>query len=131
MCAPSITIAWRLLISGIARFMRAEALLDAVADRRLEDLPAVERQATASRVTSSSVGPRPPEMITNCAAPNARRTVAGQPLAIVADHVLGRHFDAQIVQLLGEEKRIGIDPLGRQHLRADRDDLGVHRSDDW
>ena len=38
----------------------AEALLDRVADLLVEDLPAVERSATASRVTSSSVGPRPP-----------------------------------------------------------------------
>jgi hypothetical protein len=52
---------------------------------------------------------------------------AGQPLAVVADHALGYHFDADVVQFGGEIEGVGIDAVGRQHLRAASDDFRVHR----
>jgi len=46
---------------------------------------------------------------------------------VVADHALGHHFDAQVVQLAGEIERVGIDALGRQHFGTDRNDFGIHQ----
>jgi hypothetical protein len=49
-----------------------------------------------------------------------------QPFEIVAHHALENHFNAQLIDLLGEIERIRIRAEGRQQLRADRDDLGIH-----
>jgi hypothetical protein len=51
----------------------------------------------------------------------------GEGFTVVADHRLGAHFHAQVIQLAGEPERVGVDALGRQHFRADSDDFGVHQ----
>ena len=43
---------------------------------------------------------------------SASRTAAVSSCAIVADDQLAAHFDAQRVQLIGDEQRIGVDALG-------------------
>ena len=49
----------------------------------------------------------------------------GQPLALVAHHRLAHHLNAQGIELIGEIQRIGVEPLRRQQLRTDGDDLRV------
>ena len=83
--------------------------------------------ATASRVTSSSVGPRPPERITMGERAMDWRTWVGEAVAVVADDAFGDHFDAEIVQLGGEVERVGVDAIACEHLAADGDDFGVHQ----
>ena len=51
----------------------------------------------------------------------------GQAVAVVADDALGDHFDAELVQLIGEVERVGVEAIGSEHLAADRDDFGVHQ----
>ena len=58
----------------------------------------------------------------------ARAHGVRQAVAVVADHALGDHFHAQVVQFAGEIERVGVHALGGEHLRADRDDFGVHQS---
>ena len=85
-------------------------------------------RATASRVTSSSVGPRPPERITMgerdraCRTASARRS-RSSPITHLATTSTPRSFSSR-----GEIERIGVDALRRQHLRADRDDFRVHQT---
>ena len=112
---------------GHGAIHRAKTLLDAVVDRGIEDLPAVERHGDCIAreiVFGGSESARDDDELRGAQRAPDR---AGQTLEIVADHVFGRHFDAQIVQLLGQEERIRIDALVRQHLGADGYDLGVHR----
>ena len=45
---------------------------------------------------------------------------------IIADHRLARHLDAEPVELRGEEKGIGIDPVRGQQFRSDCDDFSFH-----
>jgi len=75
--------------------------------------------ATASRVTSSSVGPKPPVRITSSERAAGGADGFGQPIAVVAHDGLGGHFDAQRVELIGEPKGIGVHALRREQLGAD------------
>ena len=52
----------------------------------------------------------------------------GEAAEIVADHALGDHFHAEIVQLAGEIQGVGVQALCRQQFRADCDDFGVHQN---
>ena len=45
---------------------------------------------------------------------------------VVADDCLESNFHSQTVQFFGEIKRVGVLPERSQHLRAHRDDLGIH-----
>ncbi len=83
--------------------------------------------ATASRVTSSSVGPSPPERIRIAERAHGLADLGGEAVAVVADHAFGDHFDAELVQLGGEVERVGIEAIAREHLAADGDDFGVHQ----
>ena len=51
----------------------------------------------------------------------------GEMLATIADDGLEDHFNAQLVELLGQIKRVGVLTEGGQQLGANGDDLGVHR----
>src|SRR6185437_4393790 len=58
----------------------------------------------------------------------ARQTIpnrAGKTNTVVANDQFANDFDAQVVKLLREEQRVGIDALWRQQLRADGYDFGV------
>src|SRR6478672_4786936 len=66
--------------------------------------------AMASRVQSSTVGPRPP-VIT----------------MIFARHRLKTHLDAQGAQFFGNQQGIAVGPASQEKLRTDRNDFG----DDW
>ena len=125
--APSMTKAWRLFTSAILRFMRAKRASICSAISGWKTSLRSSAWATASRVTSSSVGPRPPERITIGERESARAHGIRQPVAVVADHGFGGHLHAQVVELGGEVERIGVDALGGEHLRADCDDFGVHQ----
>ncbi len=74
--APSGTIAWRTLTSGISRFRERKRLS---MWRRISSLRRSLRwrsSATVSRVRSSSVGPSPPEEITSGTRFNASRNAS-------------------------------------------------------
>ena len=47
-------------------------------------------------------------------------------VVLVADHGFAGDGDAQMVEPLGEEKRVGIDAVGREQFRADGDDFSLH-----
>ena len=47
-------------------------------------------------------------------------------VVLVADHGFAGHGDAESVEPLGEEKRVGIDAVGREQFRTDRDDFSLH-----
>ena len=49
-----------------------------------------------------------------------------QALQIVTHDAFEDHFDAQVVDLFGEIKRIGICAEGCEQFGANRNDLGVH-----
>ena len=83
-------------------------------------------RATASRVTSSSVGPRPPVSTTRSARVIAAATSAATRRPI-ADDVLGPDADAERGQALGDGERVGVEARRHQQLRADRDDLGASK----
>ena len=110
----------------MARFICAKALLDAVVDRGIENLAAVERHGDGIAREIVFGGPETAGEDHELSGPQRAPDGAGQALQIVADHVFGGHFDAQIIQLLGEEEGVRIDPLVRQHLGADGYDFGVH-----
>ncbi len=69
--APSSTIAWRRLMSGIVypRLANRCRRVSTIAGSSTSARPS--RRATASRVTSSSVGPRPPLVTTRSDRPSA------------------------------------------------------------
>ena len=46
--------------------------------------------------------------------------------AIVADDGFPHDLDADAIQLFGQEKRIGIQPVRGQKLRANGDDFSFH-----
>ena len=54
-----------------------------------------------------------------------------QWLELVADHRLARDLDAQPVELRGEEKGIGVDPVRGQQFRSDCDDFSFHFELAW
>ena len=56
----------------------------------------------------------------------ARLAACGEMLAAVADDGLENHFNAQLVELLGQIKRVRVLTERSQQLRANGDDLGVH-----
>jgi hypothetical protein len=46
---------------------------------------------------------------------------------IIPDHGLEGDDDAQLVELVGQEKRVGVLTERSKHLRADRNDFSDHR----
>ncbi len=60
------------------------------------------------------------------ASPQRIRHDRFQHVAVVAGHGLPLQVDAQLVEPLGNEERIGIEMRGRQHLAAHRDNLCSH-----
>ena len=84
--------------------------------------------ATASRVTSSSVGPKPPVVITTSARARAVSSGGGHPAEVVADGGLVEEIQAQGGQLPGDEGGVRVDDLTQEELRADADDLRAHGS---
>ena len=78
--APSITKACRLLISAILRPARAKRCSRAAAISEWKLSLRSSACATASRVTSSSVGPRPPDRMTISPQETARRTASARRL---------------------------------------------------
>ena len=104
----------------------AKTLLDAVVDRGIEDLPAIERHGDgiARKVVfgGAETAGDDYDLGRSQRAPYG----AGEALEVVADHMFGGHLHAQIIQLLRHEKRIRVDPFVRQHLGANGYDLGVH-----
>jgi len=49
-----------------------------------------------------------------------------QAFEVIADHALENYLNTQLVNLLGEKKRVCIHAEGSQQLGAYRNDLGVH-----
>ena len=49
-----------------------------------------------------------------------------QATQIIADDTFENYVNAQQVELLGEVERVGVHAEGREHLRAHRDDFGIH-----
>jgi hypothetical protein len=49
-----------------------------------------------------------------------------QTFEIVAHHALENYFNPQLIDLLGEIKRIRIHAEGRQQFGANRNDFSVH-----
>ena len=125
--APSITSACFRLLSGIgirhvaARTWRAATC---VASRRSESERA---SAAASRVRSSSVGPRPPMRITMSTRPSAVRNGRNEVLAAIADDRLEGHGYADFVELFSQVEGIGVLAERGQHFRPDSDDFGFHK----
>ena len=60
--------------------------------------------------------------------PSADANGIHQILAAVANDGLERHGDANLVELLRKEKRVGVLPVRGEHLRADGDDFRFHKS---
>src|SRR5260370_4502608 len=50
----------------------------------------------------------------------------GEQIVIVADDHLTADFDAECVELVSDEEGVGIDALGGERFRTDRDDFGFH-----
>src|SRR6266851_2334527 len=50
----------------------------------------------------------------------------GQQIAIVTDHSLAQHFNANGIQLLGKEERVSVQAVRRKQLRTNRDDFSFH-----
>ena len=82
--------------------------------------------ATASRVRSSSVGPRPPMKMRMSERKRPCCSGFDQATQIIADDALENYVNAQQVELLGEVERVGVHAEGREHLGAHRDDFGIH-----
>ena len=72
------------------------------------------------------MGPSPPVQIRISVRDKRLLNAFNQALTMVADHAFENNFDAQVVELLGEKKGIGVLAIRRQHLGADRNDLCVH-----
>ena len=49
-----------------------------------------------------------------------------QVFEVVPHDALKNNFHAQLIDLLGKIQRIGVGTEGREQLRTNRDDLGVH-----
>ena len=89
--APRGTIAWRRLFSGIVMPRRANRSLNAFDDAVVDVEPDAQARARrASRVTSSSVGPRPPVITTRSAHSSARLERPRHLVDVVADDPLKR-----------------------------------------
>ncbi len=104
----------------------AKALLDSVADRGIENEAAVERERDGVAGEIVFGGPESAGDHDDGNGAQSAPDRPGEALKIVADDVFRGDFDAEVVELLRDEERVGIDPFVRQHLRADGDDLGVH-----
>ena len=52
-------------------------------------------------------------------------------VVLIADDGFAGHGDAEMVEPLGEEKRVGIDAVGREQFRTDRDDFSLHAWESW
>ena len=124
--APSITMACRSLISGMARPNRRNLswMERNTSSSRKSFRPS--KSATVWRVRSSSVGPRPPDdTITSArssACSNDERISSGR----VADHGLVHHAQADLIQLRCQEKGIGVQPKRGEQFGTDCDDLSLH-----
>ena len=102
-----------------------EPLLEPLDDRRLLDRAARRAtSATASRVTSSSVGPRPPVRMTRSARSSARRKCSATSRRSSPTTVFARSSMPSDGETVGEEQRVGIEPRRAEQLAADRDDFG-------
>ncbi len=53
----------------------------------------------------------------------------GEQIAVVADNRLANDFDADLVQLSGQEERVGVGAVRSQHLRTDGNDFRFHLVD--
>ena len=73
MLAPFGTIAWRMLISGIRRLREANISEITMPTSSLNSSSTPMISAMASRVMSSCVGPRPPQMMTASASSSVER----------------------------------------------------------
>jgi len=49
-----------------------------------------------------------------------------QAREIIPDHALENYFDSKLIDFLSEIERVCVGAVGRQQLRTDRDDLGIH-----
>ena len=54
-----------------------------------------------------------------------------QGAQLIADHRFPRDFDAEPIELRGEEKGIGVDPVRGQQFRSDCDDFSFHSKLTW
>ena len=58
--------------------------------------------------------------------PHGQFRRGGEIVTVVADDAFEAHFDSQLVQFVGEIERVGVLPVGREHLRAHGNGFGVH-----
>ena len=84
--------------------------------------------ATASRVRSSSVGPRPPMRTRMSMRRERGADGVDEVLSAVADDGFEGDGDADLVELLGEIEGVGVLAEGGEHLGADGDDFGFHKA---
>ena len=127
--APSGTSAWRRLFSGMRRPRASNIDRMASATSSSRTRPTPMTSAMASRVTSSWVGPRPPQQIT--ASARVERLAAGRRPCGRGCRRPGppEAVDAAERQLLADPGRVGVDDLPEQQFGSDGDDLAAHAGD--
>ena len=82
--------------------------------------------AIASRVTSSWVGPMPPQTTTASAWSSISRIARDHPAEVVADLAVLHRVDADGRELLTDPRGVRVDDLAEQQLGADRQDVSSH-----
>ena len=87
-------------------------------------------RATPSMVTSSCVGPTPPEVKTTSKAPAERGDLVGDQRDLVRDDGDAPHVDAERAELAAEVGRVRVPDLAREDLVADEDDSRGLRHDE-
>ena len=80
--------------------------------------------ATASRVRSSGVGPRPPVVTTRSARPSAASSAPTDRLEVVGDGLQPEHLHAPCGQVTGQLARVRVARVADGDLAADAEQLG-------
>ena len=79
------------------------------------------------RVMSSSVGPRPPVVITTFERRTASLIASSRRASSSPTIVLSFTSMPRRVEFFGEPETVGISAVGREQFRTDRDDFGCQR----
>ena len=124
--APSGTMAWRAFTSDIARpsWRKRASILLITAGSRAELAAQQIGHGVARAIVfggaEAAAGDHELDALARFIESFTQRR------EIVADHGLARDFDAQPVELRGEKKGIGVDPVRGQQFRSDCDDFSFH-----
>ena len=79
------------------------------------------------RVMSSSVGPRPPVVITTFDRRDGIFDCFFEAGIVVADDGFEFYFDTEAIEFFGEPETVGVGAIGREQFRTNRDDFGCQR----